>query len=283
MALKIFVKLLRLMPHRVALAFGRIIGRILRLVLWRKTDRAEARCVASLGVGVSIAREIVRGSFMNLGMSAVEFIRFPVMKPHVDEYIDFPEESQELLRSALSRGKGVILMTTHMANWELAAMRVIHAGFELHAVYTPQRNDGGVESMIASIRTQTTGMHIIDNHKGIREIFRVLKSGGIVVIMQDLDARKDGVPTKFLGLPASTHDGLVKLWQKFGCPIIAAHYTRDSDNPAHHIVLMQEIISDREDFGLETCNEVIEEWIRERPELWLWLMDRWEYTLRKKR
>ena len=282
MGLKILVKLLRVLPHGWALCFGGIIGRILRLVLWKKTDRAEARCVASLGVGVTRAREIVRGSFVNLGMSAVEFVRFPLMKPEVEEYIDFPAESQELLRSALSRGKGVILMTSHMANWELAAMRVIHAGFELHAVYTPQKNDGGVESMIADIRTRTIGMYIIDNHKGLREIFRVLKSGGIVVIMQDLDARKDGVITEFLGLPASTHDGIVKLRQKFGCAVVATHYTRDKDNPSHHIVKMEEILSDREDFSLRTCDEVIEGWIRERPELWLWLMDRWEYTLKKK-
>ena len=282
MALRIFVKLLRLLPHRLALGFGGIIGRILRLVLWKKVDRAEARCVASLGVGVTRAREIVRGSFVNLGMSAVEFLRFPLMKAHVEEYIDFPAESQELLRSALSRGKGVILMTSHMANWELAAMRVIHAGFELHAVYTPQKNDGGVESMIAEIRTSTMGMYIIDNHKGLREIFRVLKAGGIVVIMQDLDARKDGVITEFLGLPASTHDGIVKLWAKFGCAVVATHYTRDKDNPSHHVVKMEEVLSYRDDFSLRTCDEVIEGWIRERPELWLWLMDRWEYTLRKK-
>lgn len=283
MGLRIFVKILRVLPHRAALTLGGLIGRLLRLILWKKVDRAEARCVLSLGVGVSVAREIVRGSFENLGMSAVEFLRFPVMKPQVEEYMDFPEESQELLRSALSRGKGVILMTSHMANWELAALRVIHAGFELHAVYTPQRNEGGAESMIAEIRTHTTGMRIIDNHRGIREIFRVLKSGGIVVIMQDLDARKDGVMSEFLGLPASTHDGIVKLWEKFGCAVVATHYTRDKNNPAHHVVKMEEILSYREDFGLRTCNEVIEGWIRERPELWLWLMDRWEYTLGKKK
>ncbi|MBQ7544229.1 MAG: lysophospholipid acyltransferase family protein [Synergistaceae bacterium] len=281
MTLNIIVGFLRIIPHRTALALGRFIGRLLRLVLWKKTDRAEARCVAALGVGVTTAREIIRGSFMNLGMSAVEFVRFPLMKERVDEYIDFPEESQRLLRSALSRGNGAILMTSHMANWELAAMRVIHAGFELHAVYTPQKNDGGAESMIADIRTNTVGMYIIDNHKGIREIFRVLKAGGVVVIMQDLDARKDGVRTDFLRLPASTHDGIVKLWQKFGCPIVATHYVRDKDNPAHHIVEMTEILSDREGFSLDTCDEVIGGWIRERPELWLWLMDRWEYTLGK--
>lgn len=282
MGLRIFVKVLRLLPHGVALMFGRFIGRLLRLILWKKVDRAEARCVLSLGVGVTLAREIVRGSFENLGMSVVEFLRFPLMKPRVEEYIDFSEASQELLRSALARGKGVILMTTHMANWELAAMRVIHEGFELHAVYTPQRNDGGIESMISEIRTKTTGMQIIDNHKGLREIFRVLKSGGIVVVMQDLDARKDGVMSEFLGLPASTHDGIVKLWEKFGCAVMATRYVRDRDNPEHHVAEVVEILSDREDFGLRTCDEWIEGLIRERPELWLWLMDRWEYTLDKK-
>ena len=281
MAIQILVKFIRILPHRAALALGRFLGRILRLILWKKTDRAESRCVSALGFGITTAREIIKGSFMNLGMSVIEFIRFPLMKPRVAEYMDFSEESRNLLRSALSRGKGVIFMTTHMANWELAALRFRCAGFELHAVYTPQRNDGGAENVIADIRTNVTGMHIIDNHKGLREIFRVLKAGGMVVIMQDLDARKDGVMTEFLGLPASTHDGIVKLWKKFGCPVIAAHYTRDKDNPAHHVLELTEILSDRPDFGLELCNRVIEDWIRERPELWLWLMDRWEYTLGK--
>ena len=281
MIVQIFVKFIRILPHSLALGLGRFLGRVLRLILWRKVDRAESRCVKALGVGVSIAREVIKGSFMNLGMSAVEFLRFPIMRAHVDEYMDFPAESQDLLREALSRGKGVILMTSHMANWELAAMRVINAGFELHAVYTPQRNDGGIENIIAGIRTNVMGMHIIDNHKGLREIFRVLKAGGIVVIMQDLDARKDGVRTNFLGLPASTHDGITKLHEKFGCAVIPSHYTRDKDNPAHHRLVMREILSDRENFSLEMCDEVIGSWIRERPELWLWLMDRWEYTLGK--
>ena len=63
--------------------------------------------------------------------------------------------------------------------------------------------------------------------------------------------------------------------------MIPSHYTRDKDNPVHHRLEMNEILSDRPDFGLELCNQVIEGWIRERPDLWLWLMDRWEYTLGK--
>lgn len=291
--LKILVKFLRMVPHKFALFIGRLIGRILHVVLWQKVDRAEARCVRALGVGVTLAREIVRKSFMNLGMSAVEFIRLPKIKPRISELADFHEESRKLLREAQSRGHGVILMSSHMANWELAAIRVISAGFVLNVVYTPQRNQGGANDIIMNIRKDTSEMKMIDSDTGLREIFRTLKAGGIVVIMQDLDARKDGVITEFLGMPASTHEGVVKLYRKFHCPVVPVHYVRDEKNSAHHIITMPEILSDRLDrnnkpFGedlqgsLEMCNEVIEGWIRERPDLWMWLMDRWEFTLGKK-
>ena len=276
---------LRFIPHKLALSFGRLIGRLLHLILWKKVDRCEARCVKSLGIGITSAREIVRKSFMNLGMSAVEFIRLPKIISNLNKYIDYPEDSKKVLRQALSRGNGVILMSSHMANWELTAAILIQSGFELHAVYTPQR-DKNAEAIISDVRTNTMKMKMIDNHKSLREIFKTLKANGIVVIMQDLDARKDGVITNFLGLPASTHDGIIKLYQKFHCPIVPVHYVRDENNPAHHHAETPEILSDKfsddAQANLEMCNNVIEKWIKDRPDLWLWLMDRWEYTLGKK-
>ena len=72
--MKILVSFLRIMPHSFALSFGRFAGRLLRLILWKITDRCEARCVKSLGVGVTISRDIIRGSFVNLGMSAAYLV-----------------------------------------------------------------------------------------------------------------------------------------------------------------------------------------------------------------
>jgi len=283
------VKFLRICPHRFALLLGDLIGRLLRLILWKKVDRCEARCVKSLGVGVTLAREIIKKSFINLGMSAVEFIRIPVIKSRLNELVDFPEESKKLLRYALSRGRGAVLMCTHTANWELAAARVVNEGFDLHAVYTPQR-DNKIDSIIENIRENFSGMKMITSEGGgLREIFKTLKSGGILVIMQDLDARQDGIITKFLGIDASTHEGIAKLYKKFKCPVIAARYFRDWANPERHYIRLKEILSDRLDkngheFGenikasIEMCNNFIENCIKETPEQWLWLLDKWEYT-----
>ena len=280
------------MPHEFALSFGRFAGKILRLILWKKVDRCEARCVKALGVGVTISRKIIRDSFVNLGMSVTEFIRLPKVISRINELVDFPQESIDVLRSALSRGNGAILMCQHFANWEYAAARAIHEGFHLHAVYTPQR-DKGVESVIMSTRRNISRMAMIDSDTGLREIFRVLKAGEVLVIMQDLDSRRDGIDSKFFGLPARTHEGIVKLYRKFHCPIIHGVYWRDINNPSKHHILLPGILSDMNDsnglpFGadiagsIQLCNEHIESLIRKFPGQWLWLLDKWEYTLGKK-
>ena len=233
------------MPHDFALSFGRFIGRLARLILWKKTDRCEARCVKSLGVGVTIAREIIKKAFENMGMSLIEFIRSPLMMKDVKKFAIFDDDSKKILNEALSRGHGVILMVSHMDNWELAAMRVSSDGFPLHVIYTPQSDKDG-DNFIKKIRTEDEGMILIpDEGPGMRDIFRTLRAGGILVVMQDLDARKDGIILDFLGLPASTHEGTVKLFQKFKCPIIPVHYFRDEKNPALHYVKFTEILSDR--------------------------------------
>ena len=222
-----------------------------------------------------------------MGMSLVEFIRGPLMKPNVKDFVAFDDASKKILNEALSRGRGVIFMTSHMDNWELASMRFTSDGIPLHVLYTPQSNKKG-DNFINKIRTESEGMILIPAEgAGMRDIFRTLRAGGILVIMQDLDARSDGIIVNFLGLPASTHDGVVKLYQKFKCPIIPARYFRDKKNPAKHTIIFKEILSDRPGFGddlktsLEICNSVIEEWIKETPEQWFWIIDRWTYTLGK--
>ena len=293
MFIRFIMFIIRLLPHSIALSFGRSVGRLLRIILWKKTDRCESRCVMSLGVGITIARGIIRNAYINLGMSIIEFIRLPIMKPRIKDYVKFSPESVKRLHDAISQGKGVIVMDTHMGNWEICAVRVAAEGFEVCPIVTPQRNDAGVNDIINELRSLTPEVRTIDSEKGLRETFKTLKSGGVVVVMQDLDARKDGIIMNFLGMPASTHDGIVKLYRKFKCPVIPARFIRDKDNPSHHEVRVYEDISTRHDrngnaFGedmqgsLEICNDVIESWIRERPELWFWLMDKWEYVFRLK-
>ena len=84
-----------------------------------RVDRAEARCVRVLQVGVTTARAIVKESYRNLGRGLAEVLRLPSLCPGLLDYVEV--HGEENLREALAKGKGVVALTAHLGNWEFAA------------------------------------------------------------------------------------------------------------------------------------------------------------------
>lgn len=288
--IKIMIKLIRALPHIFALKFGAFAGRVLWLVSWKKVDTCESRCVTALGVGVTIARKIILNSFVNIGRSVVEFIRLDIMKKNLDDFIEF--ENLNIVDEALARNKGVLFMLAHMGNWELAGEKMTAMGYEVCAVYTPQKNTGGANDFIMQQREKSANMLMIPAHSaGLREIFKALKSNKIVCILQDLDARRAGVDVEFMGMPASAYDGIIKIFNKLKSPVVPVLCIREPDNFLRHKVIFYDILSDKKDlnnrpFGedlnasLAMCNDLISDWIRKYPENWMWILDRWESKMR---
>lgn len=283
------INIVRALPDGAAVKFGAFLGFLLWVFAKRKVDRGEARCVSALGVGVTVARKIVRTSYVNLGRSAAEFIRLKKLLPCLKDLISI--EGIAHLDDAISRKRGVLLCTAHMGNWELCGARLALEGYPLAPLYTPQRNRNGLEDLIRQQRTEAAGLDIIPSEgMALRKAFRALKKGNILTFLQDLDARKEGIVVPFLGLPASTATGIVKMYNKFGAPVLPAIAIRNQDGKTHRIIIGK-ILSDLTDkegapFGsnmansLEMCNNILGDWIRTYPEQWMWLLDRWEFVSR---
>ena len=123
------IGLVRILPHRAAVALGATLGRLLWALSWKKVDRCESRCVLALGVGVTIARKAVRDSSDNIGRSAAEFIRLDKIKPRLREIMTI--DGKENLDRALSLGKGVLLLAGHIDNWEIAGARLVLEGYPI--------------------------------------------------------------------------------------------------------------------------------------------------------
>ncbi|MCL2009195.1 MAG: lysophospholipid acyltransferase family protein [Synergistaceae bacterium] len=285
--LKFLFRFINVLPHRAALGLGALSGWLFWALSKRKVDRAEARCVSALGVGVTLARDIVRASYVNVGKSAAEFARLERLAPRLASLALI--EGKEHMDKAVARGKGVLIMTAHMGNWEIGGARMVAEGYAITPIFTPQRNVGGANDLVSDLRASAAGMEMIPSEGfGMREIFRALRKGKLLVFLQDLDARKKGVAVPFLGLPASTAAGIVKMYRKFGAPIVPVLCLRNPDGLTHTI-RVHEILSDLTDedgnlFGfdmeksLKMCNNILAGWVTEYPEQWMWLLDRWEST-----
>ena len=246
-------------------------------MLWffsfKRVNKLERRCVKSLGVGVTLARKIIKGSYANMGRVFAEFFN---LKTREEAAKLVTLVGEEHLHEALREGRGVILMTAHLANWEIGAAAVRHNGFPLNVIYTPQRNTAGIEDILREQREKVCGMGLVPSEgAAMKEAFKVLKRGEILTILQDLDARDGGVESKFLGLPASTHVGLIKLSMRFDCPIVPVRTIRDEKGK--YFVCFYPILSLDEDIekSLCICNNIVESWIREHPDQWMWILDRW--------
>ena len=70
------------LPHKTAVRLGDLLGRVMWLVSKRRVDKAEQRCVRALGVGVTLARKIVLGSYRNIGRGVAETLRLPKVAPY---------------------------------------------------------------------------------------------------------------------------------------------------------------------------------------------------------
>jgi len=280
--LSLFRRLVCALPHRAALRIGSCVGSLVWLCCRKRVDNAEARCVYVLGVGVTVARTIVRESYRNLGRSLVEFVRLPVTRERVLQYVHV--HGEENLRTAFDEGRGVILLTAHMGNWEYTAATLALGGYPMNAIGADQR-DPRITALIGDLRG-FCGVKTIGKGFDLKAAVRCLRKGEILGVLLDQDFRDKGLPVPFLGVPASTPFGPVKMAEKIGSRVVPLFIVRRPDRVNHDLYILPALEGkEGKPFGVDTeeslrqCNDVLGEWIERHPDHWMWLYSRWASTM----
>ena len=186
----------------------------------------------------------------------------------------------EHLRAVMDTHGRALLLTAHLGNWELlpAANRV--TGYPLSVVMRPL--DARWLDALATRLRQKTSVDLIDKRAALRPVLRALAGRGMVGILLDQNAsRREGVFVPFFGRSASTSKSLAVLAIRTGTPIVPT-FIRREDTGVHRIVVRPAL--PLPDTGaLEAavvaltarCTEAIETAVRETPEQWLWMHNRW--------
>ncbi len=272
---------LEILPLGEALALGGGLGRVVWALDKRRVDGAEARCVGALGVGVTLARRIVRNSYVALGRSVVEFLLLPKKKDALLSRVAVHGEGH--LRRALEEGRGVILLTAHFGSWELAAATLAARGFPMNAIGAEQR-DPRITDLVAALR-EAVGVRTIGKGFDLKGALRCLRRGEILGVLLDQDARSAGVVVPFLGYPASTPYGPVKMAAKLGARVVPLFMVRRPDGRSHDLFLLPSLeeaggrpFGEDETASAALCNEVLSAWIVRHPDHWMWLYPRWATT-----
>jgi len=278
-ALCVFIWIVRKLRHKPALKFAGALGKLTPLFLRAKTRESSGRCARVLGISYEQAYKIITGAYVHFAKAAAEFARLPIMVSDIKNLVRI--HGEENLKAAMSRGKGVILATAHLGNWEYAAAWCAQSGYPINGLGTDQRDDR-ITSLIASLRS-SGGTKALGKATDLKAMFRALSAGEIIAVPIDQDAKLSGIVSSFLGFPASTPIGAAKLAGKYGCAVLPAFCLRSQDGVTMDFYILPAMegrggISYGSDIqsSIDDLNAIISDWIKTYPDQWMWLYPRWE-------
>ena len=269
----------RLLPIDTASRFGGWIGRKFCAPTGLSKPAIRNLEAAYPELSAEARLQILMGMWDNLGRVLGEYAHLDALqrkgaKPRVTV------EGIEHLAAAQKRGKGILLISGHFANWELIQFPARQYGLAGAAVARPTNNPY-VYRWLERVRANN-GLpeQIAKGAQGTRRIFTLLRKGDCIGMLVD-QRTSEGVYAPFFGVDAPTTPVPAALAKKLGAVIVPV--SNERVNGAHFRLRIHPAIepADTGNYDrdvLETTaaiNAFIEARVREHPEQWLWLHRRW--------
>jgi KDO2-lipid IV(A) lauroyltransferase len=273
----------RLDPHRMADGLGALMRRIGPFLPEHKIGRANLAAAFPEKSPEEIEK-ILSGVWDNLGRLAAEFAHLDRIWDHDparpgEGHITFTQQDVERFIRLRDDGKPALIFAAHLANWELPALPGAAHGLPSAVLYRAP-NIGPVADAIRDIRALNMGRLISTTLDAPMKIAEALREGLHVGMLVDQYFRR-GVPVTFFGRQTMVNPLIARLARQIECPI---HGVRAVRLPGHrfHAELTEEIRPVRDAEGkidvqrtMQVITDVVEGWIREYPDQWLWLHRRW--------
>ena len=225
------------------------------------------------------AEEIAQIMFCHLGMSFIEACRlYHGRGKEVLERIEV--RGMENLEIARARGKGVIVLTGHCGNWELAALAISRRFNSTMSVVARRQNNPYLNKIVEKMRLQY-GNQIIYKNNALRNMMSVIRTNGMIGLLVDQAVLpEEGALIDFLGRKAWASKAPILLSRKSGTAVVPAFVHRETDR--HIIEIHPELVfsNDKSEQGtvadVQTYSRAIENFIVRHPVDWYWVHSRWK-------
>lgn len=223
---------------------------------------------------------------------------------HFYAWVDFlhfasrpPEEASRLVESVVGyshilegreKGRGVLLLTAHLGNWEVGGLMLAEMKQPIHVVLVPD--------ILPAVERARRRLH---EAAGVTEIpvdrsflptlsvLRALEKNGIVAMQGDRDFDNSGLAVPFFGRPAFFPRGPLRVAMATGATVLPAFIVRVPDGRYRAIVeepLAIDRSGDREAAFLANLQRyvaILERYVRERPEQWYCFYPFWDDPSRR--
>lgn len=270
-------------PIKTADLFGRITRRIGPLLREDRIGRANLTAAFPEKKPEEIDA-ILAGVWDNLGRLGAEFAHLDHIWEHDPAHpelsrIEIQQRTHELFAQLRLDGKPALIFFCHLGNWELPAVAAVAHGLDA-AILFRRPNSASANRIIEELRQVKMGTLIPAGRDAPFKLAEALQNGQHVAIQVD-QWFTNGVEVTFFGRKTRANPTLARLLRQIECPI---HGVRIIRLPGHRFraELSEEVPPVRDASGqidvqgtMQAITSVVEGWVREYPDQWLWLHRRW--------
>lgn len=276
-------RLISALPLPIALVIGRHLGTFLFYLARGRRAIAMSNIARTVGRDLTPRqrRRLALDSFALQGMYVIELLRLPCLTPELSAEL-VEQDGWEHMEAALAKGKGAILVASHMDNVDLAGCSMSIRGAPI-TVVAKEIGWAPAQQFVKAIR-ERTGVELIATRDSGKRIKELLAANKIVTLVVDQHLkRRHSIICQFFGQLANTSPAPTRIALDTGAPIVTGLMHRQGRSQRHVARLrpfaLEQPSSDRFEnvrHNTERINRVLESWIREFPEQWLWMHKRFK-------
>jgi len=225
---------------------------------------------------------ILRGVWDNLGRVAAEIAHLDHIcsgDPYKRTYIDYTPENIARFLQVKNDGKPAVVFAAHLANWELPAVIAAMDGLDSVVLYR-RPNLGAIADAVIALRKGMMGELVASSLGAPVTLGHALEEGRHVAMLVDQHYTR-GVEVTFFGRKCKANPLIAMLAREVECPIYGTRVIRLPGNRFRGEI-SEEVKPVRDAKGridvprtMQAITDVVEAWVREHPEQWLWVHRRW--------
>jgi lauroyl/myristoyl acyltransferase len=244
-----------------------------------QVERAAKNMRRVLGPGVS-EREVQRRTnlaFRNYARYMIDVL-WVSKSTHVEREAITTILGWEHVEEALRRGKGMLLVTGHLGNWDLPAAVMAGRGYPVNAI-VEQLEPPAWNDRVQAIREQI-GLKAIQMETGARDMYAALQRNETVAVVFDRPLVNGGVPVTYFGLETRIPEGVARLALRTGAAVVGAVGVRRGDHIIAQVSPQFEVnvFGDRQQ-DVAALTQTIVTWleghVRQYPSQWFMFRDFW--------
>ncbi len=275
------LSVLQVLPLGVARAVGRWLGRLGYSPFGVRRNVVERQIAAAFpDADDRRVKTLVREAYAHFGEVLIETALLPGMGRRGILDLFGEAEGFEAIEAARDAGKGIILITGHFGNWELAGAYVAARGVPIEVIVR-RMNNPLFDAYVTRTR-EGAGMIVVHDHDAVRRTPRAFRAGHAVAFVADqgvLGLASTFVP--FFGRPAKTPRGPAVFAMRSRLPTFFVAAVREPGGKYRCVVTPVEIpdTGEREadvDAMVARYTAILEGWVRRYPGQYFWHHRRWK-------